>query len=148
MIRTSLTLNFYFTSLIEYPSYEDISFSAMVMQGLDYDKILDRMRESSGGSTRVALLEKDDIKNVAQKLGLGKTQRLHSNDSISVRLTVNEMRANNEILFFKDQGEVHPNISKDEFVLCFQTSEQCTVVRQLHLNSKKLICMDSTHGIS
>ena len=117
----------------------------MIMQGISYDKILDRVRETSAGK-RTCLLEKQDIRNIAEQGGLDKTHRMHKEDAASVRLIIQEMSTKNEVLLFEDQVEGN---SKDEFVFCFSTLDQQQYVESnLIEGSKYLICMDSTHGIS
>ena len=117
----------------------------MIMQGISYDKILDRVRETSAGK-RACLLEKQDIRNIAEQGGLDKTHRLHKEDAASVRLIIQEMASNNEVLLFEDQLEEN---LKDEFVFCFSTLDQQQYIdSNLKEGSKWLVCMDSTHGIS
>ena len=117
----------------------------MILQGISFDKILDRVRETSAGR-RACLLEKQDIRNIAEHGGLDKGHRRHKEDATSVRLIIQEMSANDEVLLFEDQVE---GISKDEFVFCFVTSDQRQFIEtNLQEGSKWLICMDSTHGIS
>ena len=124
-----------------------IHFPGMMVQGLEQDAILDRVR--SAGGKRTSVIEKADLKNVASKLGLGKNHRLNSEDSVSVRLMVQDMESNNELLLFKDQGDIHSVIAEEDFVLCFMTKEQRTFMsQQISKTSPMLICMDSTHGIS
>ena len=121
----------------------------MIVQGLSYDQILDRVRDTGEDRRRSALIERKDIRNIALKLGLGTNYRLAKDDSVSVRLKIKEMEKNNELLLFKDQGEDLDLVLKDEFVLCFSTPEQRTVLMsQLKRDDRLFICMDSTHGIS
>ncbi|KAK3881797.1 hypothetical protein Pcinc_013793 [Petrolisthes cinctipes] len=123
----------------------------MITQGISYNKILDRVRETSGGS-RASILEKQDILNVARDYGLHQIQSRHPEDSISVRFIVQELKEANELLFFKDQGVIdseNPNIDKKELALGFMKQGQEFWFLNHLTNTETLqVCMDSTHCIS
>ncbi|KAK3891442.1 hypothetical protein Pcinc_004663 [Petrolisthes cinctipes] len=123
----------------------------MITQGISYNKILDRVQETSGGS-RASILEKQDILNVARDYGLHQIQSRHPEDSISVRFIVQELKEANELLFFKDQGVIdseNPNIDKKELALGFMKQGQEFWFLNHLTNTETLqVCMDSTHCIS
>ncbi|XP_050710017.1 uncharacterized protein LOC126994788, partial [Eriocheir sinensis] len=128
-----------------------ISAKRMITQGIEHDIILDRVRESAG-SNRMSFLEKKDIDNICVRYGLNKTHSRHSDDSTSVRLIVKEMQDANEVLYFKDQGDVdsdNPEIPSKEFVLGFMKGGQELIFStQMKSCDKIQVCMDSTHCIS
>lgn len=123
----------------------------MITQGIEHDIILDRVRESAG-SNRMSFLEKKDIDNICVRYGLNKTHSRHSDDSTSVRLIVKEMQDANEVMYFKDQGDVdsdNPEIPSKEFVLGFMKGGQELIFStQMKSCDKIQVCMDSTHCIS
>ncbi|KAK3871629.1 hypothetical protein Pcinc_023249 [Petrolisthes cinctipes] len=75
--------------------YLNILSVGMITQGISYNKVLDRVRETSGGS-RASILEKQDILNVARDYGLHQIQSRHPEDSISVRFIVQELKEAND----------------------------------------------------
>ena len=123
----------------------------MIIQGLSYDKILDRVRETCGTS-RALLLDKQDIHNIANEYGVTQTSCRHPEDSTSVRLIVEELKEAGELLYFKDQGirDPHnPNIKEKEFILGFmKKGQEIYLSNQLESMHKIKVCMDSTHCIS
>ncbi|KAK3895837.1 hypothetical protein Pcinc_000452 [Petrolisthes cinctipes] len=131
--------------------YLNLLSVGMITQGISYNKILDRVRETSGGS-RASILEKQDILNVARDYGLHQIQSRHPEDSISVRFIVQELKEANELLFFKDQGVIdseNPNIDKKELALGFMKQGQEFWFLNHLTNTETLqVCMDSTHCIS
>ncbi|KAK3872281.1 hypothetical protein Pcinc_022631 [Petrolisthes cinctipes] len=131
--------------------YLNILSVGMITQGISYNKILDRVRETSGGS-RASILEKQDILDVARDYGLHQIQSRHPEDSISVRFIVQELKEANELLFFKDQGVIdseNPNIDKKELALGFMKQGQEFWFLNHLTNTETLqVCMDSTHCIS
>lgn len=126
-------------------------FTAMILQGISYDKILDQVRESAG-TNRAALLERKDIENIVSQFGLNQEHMQHPEDSTSVRLFVKELQESGELLYFKDQDTIdaeNPGIGEKEFVLSFMKKEQKRFLSNLMETSEKVnICMDSTHCIS
>ncbi|XP_050724593.1 uncharacterized protein LOC127002553 [Eriocheir sinensis] len=133
------------------PKSEQDKIAGMITQGIEHDIILDRVRESAG-SNRMSFLEKKDIDNICVRYGLNKTHSRHSDDSTSVRLIVKEMQDANEVLYFKDQGDVdsdNPEIPSKEFVLGFMKGGQELIFStQMKSCDKIQVCMDSTHCIS
>ncbi|KAK3886174.1 hypothetical protein Pcinc_009675 [Petrolisthes cinctipes] len=133
------------------PKCEKDKVAGMITQGISYNKILDRVRETSGGS-RASILEKQDILNVARDYGLHQIQSRHPEDSISVRFIVQELKEANELLFFKDQGVIdseNPNIDKKELALGFmKQGQECWFLNHLTNTETLQVCMDSTHCIS
>ncbi|KAK3882685.1 hypothetical protein Pcinc_012951 [Petrolisthes cinctipes] len=126
------------------PKCEKDKVAGMITQGISYNKILDRVRETSGGS-RASILEKQDILNVARDYGLHQIQSRHPEDSISVRFIVQELKEANELLFFKDQGVIdseNPNIDKKELALGFiKQGQECWFLNHLTNTETLQVCM-------
>ncbi|KAK3866962.1 hypothetical protein Pcinc_027538 [Petrolisthes cinctipes] len=116
------------------PKCEKDKVAGMITQGISYNKILDRVRETSGGS-RASILKKQDILNVARDYGLHHIQCRHPEDNRSVRFIVQELKEANELLFFKDQGVIdseNPNIDKKELALGFmKQGQECWFLNHL-----------------
>jgi hypothetical protein len=91
------------------------------------DRILDDIRESVYNKIeRKHILKKQDIYNIKRQYNIAGIIR-HSNDLLSVRSWVDEMKLNkyNSILLFKEQGDnTLNNGSKNDFILCIQTEFQ------------------------
>lgn len=69
-----------------------------------------------------------------------------------MRLIVKELREANELLYFKDQGELdslNPSIGEKEFVLCFMKwGQEVYLSNQLRTTDPLQVCMDSIRSIS
>ncbi|KAK3895616.1 hypothetical protein Pcinc_000539 [Petrolisthes cinctipes] len=112
---------------------------SMIMQGIEYHKILERVRETSGRN-RTSILEKD-IENIIAAYGLSVNQSRHSDDSTSVCLIAQDMKDAGELLYFKDQGELDPQnteIPSEEFVLAFMKEGQQLMFSEQLKNTEKL----------
>lgn len=96
---------------------------------------------------RVDLLTREDIKNVrvAHHVDINDGVR-HKSDIISVDLWVQEYKKiEDNILFYKKQGDEHPNFDKNDFILVFVNQSQQYMLQTF---GKNIICIDSTHGLN
>lgn len=125
--------------------------AGMITQGIEHEKILERVREASTGS-RTSFIEKKDLRNICAEYGLQGNEYRHSEDSISVRRMTQEMKESGEVVYFKDQDETdqnNPEIPAKESVLAIMKEGQ----EKIHCNKliswgSLQVCMDSTHCIS
>ena len=129
------------------------SIAGQLLQGVSFDSILDKIRDSIGSSLqRIDLLTKKDLYNIERSFHLRGCQR-HSNDYISVQLWVKEMESKGQespVLFYKQQGKVTADVGtnnglkEDDFALVIQTPLQSEMLQCC--GDKKIVCLDATHG--
>jgi hypothetical protein len=115
--------------------------------GISLDKCLDDVRNSmSDKIERVHLLTKKDLLNIGNVHGIFNPERRHPNDVTSVQLWINE-KANlgekSPFLYFKNQGESHNLLKKEDFCLIIMTPSQQEMLFKF---ASDKICIDSTHG--
>lgn len=102
------------------------SLSGMIVQSVEDDKILDKVREGSRGN-RLLVVEKRDLQNIAAEFGLTKDHMRHPDDSASVWLIATEMDEAGEVLYFKDEGNIdpdNPDISEEVFIFWFMKGQE------------------------
>ena len=129
---------------------ERTAIAAQLAQGVDFQHILDNIRDNIGEQfRRIHLLTRKDIVNIERTYNLRGAQR-HSDDATSVHLWVEEMKTHtdNPVLLYKRQGEKQPdncdNLSDNDFVIAIQTKLQERVMQRL--TNDRVLCVDSTHG--
>ena len=132
------------------PNSARLALASQIMQGIDFQHILDNIRDSLGQHFhRIHLLTRKDISNIEKSYGLRGAQR-HKDDATGVNIWVEEMQASgaNPIILYKKQGEPQPencdNVSDKDFILAIQTPLQAEMMRKLANN--RVICVDGTHG--
>ena len=88
------------------PDEECTAIAQQLRQGVDFQHILDKIRDNVGKQfQRLHLLTRKDINNIEQSYGLKGTQR-HNDDATSVQILVEEMNTSesNPITLYKPQG--------------------------------------------
>nr|CAI5827925.1 unnamed protein product [Callosobruchus analis] len=111
--------------------------------GVSVDRILEDARKLKDAELqRVNLIGRDEITYLARKHNIDK--RRDSNDKVAVALKVQEWNANqkNFAFFYKQEGEVHEVLKKEDFALGFMNS----VMEEKLKRFSNIICMDGTHG--
>nr|CAI5832353.1 unnamed protein product [Callosobruchus analis] len=111
--------------------------------GVSVDRILEDAKKLKDAELqRVNLIGRDEITYLARKHNINK--RRDSNDMVAVALKVQEWNANqkNVAFFYKQEGEVHEVLKKEDFVLGFMNS----VMEEKLKRFSNIICMDGTHG--
>ena len=131
---------------------EHAAIAGQLAQGVDFQHILDNIRDSLGTEfKRIHLLTRKDITNIAKAYGLKVAQR-HADDATSVNMWVTEMMSQegNPIILYKQQGEPqspeYNNLCKEDFVLALQTPLQANMMKK-HANGR-VSCTDSTHRMN
>ena len=132
------------------PNTDRLAIAGQIAQGVDFQHILDNIRDSLGQQFhRIYLLTRKDITNMERSYGLKGAQR-HKDDATSVNIWVEEMKSceGNPIILYKKQGGPQAddcdNISDKDFILAIQTPLQAEMMRTLATN--RVICVDGTHG--
>ncbi|KAK9679550.1 MULE transposase domain [Popillia japonica] len=111
--------------------------------GVSTDRILKDARELKMSTVeRINLLSKKDISYLSRKYNIEK--RRDNNEMVAATLKVQEWNASgrNFAFFFKQQGETHDVLKKEDFALGFMNSTMEDKLR----NFPNIICMDGTHG--
>ena len=73
---------------------EKDGLAGMLMQGLNLEQCLDKVRDKLGAHlTRMHLATTKDLHNIAKSFGLHAPEQLHSDDSLSVISLVNKMHS-------------------------------------------------------
>lgn len=112
--------------------------------GVSSTKILDRIRESVGEDfQRIHLINKKDIRNIAQTYKIIDGAVRDQNDAVSVDMWV---KNSSNIILYKKQGEIDTaNVfNKEDFLLAFMTTSQKQLLHKF--GNEGIICMDATHG--
>lgn len=137
---------------IRIPAESRVFIAKQLTEGVSFDNLLDKVRDSVGTHLeRIHLLTRKDLNNIERAFSIRQEKR-HSIDAVSVRLWVEEMKSttNSPVLFYKGQGcvdaEVGTNdgLGKDDFALVIQSSLQADLLRDCGDN--KVVCADPTHG--
>ncbi|XP_005091692.1 uncharacterized protein LOC101864592 [Aplysia californica] len=87
-----------------------------------------------------------DTQSIKQHYSYGISHaRRDKDDAKSCHLWVEALNedSDNPIIYFKQKGNSHETLGKDDFLLCFQTDFQRNMM--LH-HGTRIICVDSTHG--
>nr|CAI5845079.1 unnamed protein product [Callosobruchus analis] len=108
--------------------------------GVSVDRILEDARKLKDAELqRVNLIGRDEITYLARK-----HKRRDSDDMVAVALKVKELNANqkNFAFFYKQEGEVHEVLKKEDFALGFMNS----VMEEKLKRFSNIICMAGTHG--
>ena len=131
------------------PETDRLAIAGKLSQGVDFQRILDEVRDKLGSSYhRIHLLTRKDIDNIDKTYCLHGIQR-HKDDATSVNLWVQQMRTqdDNPVLLYKIQGDKTPancpGLADQDFVLAIQTPLQASMLKQFGTN---VICIDGTHG--
>ncbi|KAI5741100.1 hypothetical protein M8J76_010413 [Diaphorina citri] len=118
-----------------------------LLQGVPADTVLDQVRDSIKGTCeRIHLISKRQIQRIEQCIGLTSSVQRDENDLTSVAMFVEESKDSTEnvVILYKNQGEVHPVLDKQDFVLGIMSKAQEAMLKKFGTNG--IICMDSTHG--
>lgn len=128
------------------PDHVRLDVAAKLQQGVTIERILDDLRDGlSGEMGREHLTNRQDIRNVLHQYNICGVQR-HANDHTSVCAWVEELRSTQEfdpVLLFKQQGDDHEKLGKEDFLLCIQTEFQHEMLKKF---GHKVVCMDATHS--
>ena len=90
---------------------------------------------------RINLTTMKDIRNIEKSFGMNIDGQKHNDDATSVKLWVEEMKAqgeSNPVLFYDH------NDKSDDFIIVLQSTLQAEMLK--HLASQKVVCIDDTHG--
>lgn len=118
-------------------------------EGVTFNRVLDAIREaeiSPDTFNRSCLLERQDLYNIARDFNIDYATKRDSNDSISVKLWVTEMKSHEAecpVLYYKNQNESVSYLDKADFALVLMTNFQAQQI--IKFGSEK-ICIDGTHG--
>ena len=88
---------------IQIPDEERTAIAQQLRQGIDFQHILDKIRDNVGKQfQRLHLLTRKYINNIEQAYGLKGAQR-HNNDATSVQILVEELKMSesNPIILYK-----------------------------------------------
>ena len=105
------------------------------------------IRDSAPDGSRDQLIALQEVNHVAQDLVNDKI-RLHPDDAISTRLSLEDLASKGTYVFYKDKQDRAPIDSRlpdDAFVLCIQTSFQLDAFRRLGTG---FIGIDATHNVT
>lgn len=126
--------------------------AGLLSLGIHYDDVLDRV-QLSGHSThlsRLHLINKQDLKNIARDYNISKGERFCQNDADSVAAWVEANRQDGDrclVRYVKFQGDVDEDrhLRADDFCLVIISEAQIAGLQQLNRPSCE-VAMDSTHG--
>lgn len=131
------------------PKEDRLTIAAKISQGVDFERILDDIRERIGENVkRLHLATRKDIQNIERSFGL-KTAQKHRDDATSVHFWVQEMENSetNPVLLYKPQDHDSladcPSLNREDFMLVLQTPLQRDLMGTFGNN---IVCMDDTHG--
>ena len=120
------------------------NIASQIRSGVSMEYIFDSIRESIDGFNdieRLHLISKKDLVNIEKSFGL-KMER-HSNDSVSVKLFLQEL--NETVLFTKFQNESsQEGLGFDDIMIVIQTPLQKEMM--MIFSNQRVVCMDATHG--
>ena len=133
------------------PDNVRLSVAGQLLQGVSFQHILDKVRDSVGTDLKqVHLLSRKDIGNIEKSYHLNTKQR-DKNDATSVDCWVKEMmekEERNPVIVYKPQGCPQSvesnNMCDDDFLICLQTPMQASMIKKF--GHQRIICIDSTHG--
>ena len=124
-----------------------ISIAGQLAQGVDFQNILDTIRDNIGKDfKRIHLISRKDITNIERAYGLKGAQR-HKDDATSVDIWVQEMKSStaNPVILYKPQGQQQTDecqyLREKDFVLAIQTPLQANMMKEFSNNS--VICVDT-----
>ncbi|CAL4076127.1 unnamed protein product [Meganyctiphanes norvegica] len=122
-----------------------------ILLGIPYDKIIENIEENSNSDERISKVDVNDLRNISNRYMLKKHVN-HSDDNVSVRIFVEQLKESKELVYYKDLGKIDenfPNIKEDSFILCFMFNKQKSNLRKHQDDnlSETKICTDATHGI-
>ena len=109
-----------------------LNIAHKLLQSVSMDKILDDIRDNATENIgRKDNINKQDIRNnILNKYKIQGIER-HPNDYSSVVAWIEELRSLefNPVIFFKQQGEMHDSLEKENLLLCLQTEFQLVMTK-------------------
>jgi len=131
---------------------ERTHIAGLLSMGIPFDDVLDRIQLSSDSShlSRLHLVNKQDLKNIARDFNIAQGQRICANDADSVAAWVEANRQDGDrclVRYVKFQGvpDTSRNLRADDFCLVIITEAQIAGLQQLYRPQCE-VAMDSTHG--
>ena len=114
------------------PLSERAAIAGQLARGVDFQHILDNIRDSLGKEfQRIHLLTRKDITNIEKAYGIKIAQR-HADDATSVNMWVEEVKSHdsNPVILYKQQGQPPEcdNLCNEDFVLAVQTPLQANII--------------------
>ncbi|XP_035225897.1 uncharacterized protein LOC118198347 isoform X4 [Stegodyphus dumicola] len=120
-----------------------------LIHGVTSTKILQEIRVPEEELKRGNLISRKDLSNIKHKFGISNTlSGCHNeNDALSVKSWVEGMKekADNVVLFYKEQGMKHDHLNENDFLLIIMTPVQKHMLKVFGCGDR--ICIDSTHGL-